>query len=156
MNIKRFLSANRAGLILGAGFLPMLTGCVAETHQRRERVYVPSVAVQTSVLLEDDYVYYPEYEVYYSNHRHQYIYRDGRTWVTRPAPPRVAISVLLATPSVRVDFRDAPERHHADMVRRYPRNWRPADNRHEGTNDRRDDRKEDRKDDRDNDNRRRD
>ena len=80
----------------------MLMGCVAETHQRRERVYAPSVSVQTSVLLEDDYVYYPEYEVYYSNQRRQYIYRDGRAWVTRPAPPRVAISVLLATPSVRV------------------------------------------------------
>ena len=161
MKAKTFLSAQRVGLILGAALLPLLMGCVAETHQRRERVYVPSVAVQTVVVLEDDYVYYPGYEVYYSNTRRQYVYRDGRSWVTRPAPPRVAIEVLLASPSVRVDFRDAPERHHADMVRRYPRNWRGSEHRHEVRNDeRKDDRKDDRKDerkgDRDDDNRKRD
>lgn len=157
MNPKTFFSAHRLGLIFSAALLPLLFGCVSETRERRERVYAPAVPMHGSVVLEDDYVYYPSYEVYYSHTRRQYVYRDGRRWVTRPAPPRVAIEVLLASPSVRVDFRDAPARHHTEMVRRYPRNWRSSDHRPDDRKkDRNDDRKDDRKGGRDDDHRRRD
>jgi hypothetical protein len=74
---------------------------------------------------QDDYVYYPGYEVYYSNRRHQYMYRDGNTWVSRPAPANVQIDVLLASPSVRMDFHDTPAQHHENVVRNYPKTWKP-------------------------------
>ena len=91
----------------------------------------------------DDYVYYPDYEVYYSNTRRQYIYRDGRSWVSRPQPPRAWARDLPGSVSVHVDFHDAPERHHADIVKNYPKNWRPQPP--PRVEERRDDRKEDRK-----------
>jgi len=130
MNTKSFHPTGFAGLVLSAAMIPLLIGCVAEPSRSRVRVHAPTVYVATEVIREDDYVYYPGYEVYYSNNRRQFVYRDGRSWVTRPAPPRVAIDVLFASPSVRVDFRDAPEHHHTDMVRRYPRHWRQSDDRH--------------------------
>jgi hypothetical protein len=153
MNTKTFSPAKSVGLVLSAALLPMLFGCVAGPSRSSVRVHASSGYTHTEVIMEDDYVYYPGYEVYYSSNRHSYVYRDGRNWVTRPAPPRVAIEVLLAAPSVHVDFRDAPEHHHADMVRRYPRQWKPSDNNHK------DDRKDEHKNDRngkDDDNRKRD
>ena len=90
------------------------------------------VVAQPEVMAEDDYVYYPEYEVYYSNRRHQYGYWEGSRWLWRPAPPRVGINVLVGSPSVHMDFHYSPERHHQDIVRRYPHNWKPSrDNRDE-------------------------
>ena len=41
-------------------------------HGRRSRV-------------QDDYVYYPGYQVYCSSNHRQYIYLENRAWVTRPA-----------------------------------------------------------------------
>lgn len=60
---------------------------------------------------------HPGYQVYYSGYRRQYIFQDGRSWVTQPTPPRVSAQVLLAAPLVRLDFHDAPFRHHAEVVR---------------------------------------
>jgi hypothetical protein len=95
-------------------------------------VYVapPVVAVQ------DDYVYYPNYQVYYSSSRHQYAYLEGSAWVSRPAPPGVSINVLMASPSVKMDFHDSPAVHHAAVVKQYPKNWSPpGSNQNQGRND---------------------
>ena len=92
--------------------------------------------------MEYDYVYYPGYEIYYSSSHHNYRFRDGNAWVTRSAPPHVSVDVLFAAPSVRMDFHDAPERHHENIIRSYPKNWAPPG---KGRGDR-DERKDDRKD----------
>jgi hypothetical protein len=122
MNDKRHLGhSNKAGFMLNAVMLIALTGCVA-------RIEGPSFAVRTEPVFvaQDDYVYYPAYDVYYSSYRHQYAYLDGGAWVSRPGPRGVSVNVLLASPSVRMDFHDLPANHHADMVRRYPKNWKPT------------------------------
>ena len=85
-------------------------------------------------MLQDDYVYYPSYGVYYNGYRHQYYYQDQGAWVSRPGPPGISVDVLLASPSVHMDFHDSPEHHHDAMVQRYPRNWsarRPNGSEHE-------------------------
>ena len=84
---------------------------------------------QTVVVYQDDYDYYPGYEIYYSRNRREYVYRDGRRWVRSSAPRGVSLQVLAASPSVRVDFRDSPEYHHARIVQTYPRNWAPPNQR---------------------------
>ena len=149
--IKNFLrTAGLTGLGSGAAFLAVLTGC-SKSQSETQYVSAPVAAapaaampMQPTVVVQDDYVYYPAYETYYSSNHHNYRYRDGNAWVTRSAPPRVSVDVLFASPSVRVDFHDAPERHHESIVRSYPRNWVQP-----GRGDRdehRDDRKDDRKD----------
>jgi hypothetical protein len=112
------------GSLLGATFLAALTGCVGYVDAPRGEVYVqpPPVRVEP-VMVQDDYVYYPEYEVYYSSHRRQYLYLEGRSWVARPAPPRVSVDVLFASPSVRLGFHDHPSLHHEEIARQYPRHW---------------------------------
>ena len=120
-NQKLFFKTDKVGFVLCAALLGTLTGCVGYVDGPRAGYYAePSVAV-----VQDDYVYYPGYEVYYSSSRHQYAYREGRAWVSRPAPRGVSVNVLLASPSVRMDFHDSPAQHHAAIVRQYPKNWAP-------------------------------
>jgi hypothetical protein len=134
------ISARRSKIrfVIGIATLGVLTGCVGYVEERPHRaavyaepqtVYAPAppvyVAPAPTVYVEEEYVYYPNYEVYYSGRTRQYSYREGSSWVTRPAPPRVSVNVLLGSPSVRTGFRDAPAAHHEHMVRTYPRNWTP-------------------------------
>jgi hypothetical protein len=105
-----------------------LTGCIGYVHEpRHARVYVQPqpVYVESRVIVQDDYIYYPSYQVYYSSNTRQYLYQEGRSWVSRPEPPRVSADVLIASPSVRLDFHDAPAVHHATVVQTYPKNWTP-------------------------------
>ena len=111
---------------IGAALAITLAGCVGYVEESRgpRRSSPPVVYVEGSIGEREDYVYYPGYEVYYSSYRRQYYYMDGGAWVWRPAPPRVSISVLLGSPSVRMDFHDTPEHHHSQIMRDYPREWR--------------------------------
>ena len=108
--------AGAAGLLLIATF----AGCASDSAYYQDR---PIGYDDRSVAYEDDYDYYPSQEIYYARNRREYIYRDGDRWV-RTTSPRVSSRVLLSSPSVRVEFRDSPERHHNDVIRRYPRDWR--------------------------------
>jgi hypothetical protein len=137
------------GIAGGALCIGLLSGCVGYVEGPRARVHAPPppppIHVETAVVVHDDYVYYPAYEVYYSSSRHQYFYRDGSAWVSRPAPPRVSVNVLFASPSVRVDFHDSPANHHSRVVHQYPKHWSPPghgkDNKNDHDNRRDDDKK---------------
>lgn len=108
------------GLLLGATLLTAFTGCVGYVATPPPPVYVDPV-----VVVEGGYVYYPRYQVYYSNSRRHFIYPQGRSWVSRPQPPRASVDVVFASPSVHLGFHDAPSRHHAEVVRQYPKHWAP-------------------------------
>jgi hypothetical protein len=106
-----------------------LSGCVGYVDGNGQaRVYVPAPAVyvEPAVVVQDDYVYYPGYQVYYSSSRRQYMYLEGSVWVTRPSPPHISASVLFASPSVRLNFHDSPANHHAAVSRQYPKHWAPS------------------------------
>ncbi len=127
MNKKEiFFRINKLGLALCAALLGALAGCVGYVDGPRAGVYVEPPVVEAGFVAEDDYVYYPNYECYYSVSRHQYAYREGNAWVSRPAPRGVSVNVLLASPSVRMDFHDSPANHHATVVKQYPKNWKPS------------------------------
>jgi hypothetical protein len=152
MTKKFFRTADLAGLTVGTALLTALTGCVvAPSSQPSGYRGRPAVQVQAAVMFQDDYVYYPGYETYYSSNRHEYVYRDGSAWVRRPEPQGVAVNVLAAAPSVRLDFHDSPEQHHSSVVQSYPRNWTPPGQ--AKSHDAKDDRKEDKKDKKDDDKR---
>ncbi len=121
-NTKLFSNVNRLGCLLGSTVLMTLTGCVAYV----DRPAQGSVYVAPSVMVEDDYVYYPNYEYYYSSSRHQYAYREGNAWVSRPAPRGVSVNELQASPAVRMNFHDDPANHHAATIKQYPKNWKPS------------------------------
>ena len=132
---------NRAGWLSGVllGSSLLATGCVYANPNNRVVYREPA---RVAVIEQDDYVYYPQYEVYYSNRRHEYGYRNGNSWAWRPAPPGVSVNVLYSSPSVRMDFHDSPEQHHTTVIRNYPRNWKPADKGH-GQDDHRNDHHDD-------------
>jgi len=120
---------NRAGLALGAVLLAALAQ--SPVHAGIQiGIGLPVVVVAPPVVVvapvvADDYVYYPNYDVYYNSSRHQYAYMQGGAWVSTPAPNGVSVDVLLASPSVNMDWHDSPSRHHDEMIQKYPRNWRP-------------------------------
>jgi hypothetical protein len=125
-NSMKRMKYSKIGLVFGAAALGALTGCVGYVEE--PHVYAPSpppVYVEREVVVQPQYTYYPSHQVYYASHTRQYVYRDGRAWVSRPTPPRVSVDVLFASPSVRLGFSDAPSHHHSSVVRQYPRNWRP-------------------------------
>ena len=136
----------RTILVTGPACLLLLTACETDSpHSRRGYASHSSVQVQGSVVIMDDYDYYPAYETYYSRNRREYVYRDGGRLVRRPEPRGVSIDLFFAAPSVRLDFRDPPERHHETVVRSYPKNWQRADSNRSDRNDRKDDQKQDKK-----------
>lgn len=122
MNFTLPHRAGLAGLLLALA----LAGCSSSDSTRSGYYRDRPIGYdnRSTVVYEDDYDYYPGYEVYYARSRHEYVYRDGNRWVRSSSYPRANSQVLLSSPSVRVDFRDAPERHHDVVVRRYPRDWR--------------------------------
>jgi hypothetical protein len=133
-----------AGLAASAALALLSSGCVSsEPRYGRTYGHYRSGSPQT-VVYHDDYDYYPAYGVYYSRTRRDYVYRDRNRWVRSSRPAGVSLDVLVATPSVRMEFHDEPHRHHDNVVKRYPRNWRPHD-----WDRRRDDDRRDRRDDRD-------
>jgi hypothetical protein len=113
-NILRF------GLCMAV--LAVLTGCVGYVEGPGAAVY----AEPETFAVQDDYVYYPQYECYYSVSRHEYAYHEGNSWVARPAPRGVSESVVVASPSVKMNFHDSPAQHHATVVKQYPKNWKPS------------------------------
>ncbi len=131
-------------LIAGLACLLLLSGCETDGH-RSHRGYAShsSVQIQGSVVIMDDYDYYPAYETYYSRNRREYVYLEGGTWVRRSQPLGVSIDVFFAAPSVRLDFRDSPEQHHATVVRSYPKTWQRVDANRNDQQDRKDDKKQD-------------
>jgi hypothetical protein len=143
-NKKYFLKTNKVGLVLGAALLVTLTECVGHAGGLNIGIGVapvvvvappvviaPPIVVAPAVVVQDDYVYYPSYGVYYNSSRHQYAYLEGGAWVSAPAPSGVSVDVLLASPSVRMDFHDSPEKHHAETMQKYPRNWAPPGSDHD-------------------------
>jgi hypothetical protein len=119
-----FLKTNLIGLALGVAMLVVLTGCVVDGPSAG--VYVAPPAVETTFAVQDDYVYYPQYELYYSSSRHEYASREGNAWVSRPAPRGVSVNAVQASPSVKMDFHDSPANHHAAVTKQYPKSWQPS------------------------------
>ena len=116
-----------AALVVGAVLLMAVAGC-ADTPAWGGWSSHPSVAqLQKGRGIQPNWVYYPAYEVYHSANYEQYVFREHDFWVTRPelvAP--LTLEKLRASPSVAVSFQDAPARHHTEVSRIFPRNWRPG------------------------------
>ena len=108
-------------------------------------VVAPPVVVAPVVVVQDDYVYYPSYGVYFNSRRHQYYYLRGDAWIWAPAPEGVTVDVLLASPSVHMDWHDSPANHHREMLQKYPKNWKSADVRQDEHQDMRQDEHQDQK-----------
>jgi hypothetical protein len=136
---KLFFKADQAGFVLGAVLLMTLNGCVGYVDGPRAGVYVePAVQVDAGFVGQDDYVYYPSYQMYYGSRSHQWYDRERSSWVAHPAPRGVSVGVLHSSPSVKMDFHDSPANHHAAVVKQYPKNWKPSGS-HQGQKDNRKD-----------------
>jgi hypothetical protein len=112
-----------AGFAAAAMLLVLPTGCTTVVDAPVAANAMP--AANTIFTIDGDYDYFPGYNAYYNRDNHQYVFLEGGYWVSRPAPYGVATNVLRASPSVRMEFRDSPASHNAEMVRKYPHNWVP-------------------------------
>lgn len=120
MKTRLLSPAGKIGFTICAAFALSLTGCVHE-HQHTRVVQTEPVFIE-----QDDYVYYPHYQVYYGNRSHRYYYQEGHRWVARPVPPRgMELHALRNSPSVPLEFHDRLPMHHGEVIRSYPRYWTP-------------------------------
>jgi hypothetical protein len=120
----RFCPRPETKLLFSLALPVVFAGCLGYAERPRDdhmRARQP-VRLSPVIVEQEDYVYYPGYQVYYGSRSHQYYYQDGPVWVARPAP-RIAVNVLLSSPSVGMDFHDAPASHHAQVVQTYPQAW---------------------------------
>ncbi|MES1195074.1 MAG: hypothetical protein ABUL65_04205 [Opitutus sp.] len=123
----KFRFSNPAGLTLGLAVLALLAGCASSSWSGSFRRPTPAQE-QAALGRLDRYVYFPGYQVYFNPARGQYTYRDGQAWITsRDLPPDLSLELLEDSPSVAMNFDDAPARHHAAVVQIYPRNWGRAE-----------------------------
>lgn len=152
INKKHFFKikiTNEVGFVLGAVLLAALTesagyagGVTVGIDLTPIVVVAPPVVVPAPavvvpvVVVQDDYVYYPSYGIYYNSGRRQYAYLENGAWVLAAAPQDVSIDVLLASPSVNMDWHDSPEKHHGEMLKRYPKDWKSSDEHHDQKDDR--------------------
>ena len=126
--VQKFSIPNPAGFATGAGLslliLALLMGCAGSPRWNDSSRHPTNAQIQAVLGRLDSYVYYPAYEVYHNTAKDQYIFRSGGAWVTQDAPPRdVEVDALLVSPSVAMNFDDAPSRHHPVIMMMYPRNW---------------------------------
>src|SRR6185295_7433221 len=71
MNKTKQVGIGKIGFVFCAAVAGTLTGCVGYVDQPRGGgAYVegPSVQVESRVVVQPEYVYYPDYGVYYSSH----------------------------------------------------------------------------------------
>jgi hypothetical protein len=122
-NKTYFFKTGKAGFVSNTVLLIALAACVSYAHGQSIQITVPPpvVVAVPAVVAQDNYVYYPDYGVYFNPTRRQWAYQDGGAWVSRPAPPGVSADVLLASPSVKMDFHDSPANHHAAIAKKFPK-----------------------------------
>jgi hypothetical protein len=120
----------KTGLSVGALIIASLAVPSVRGDDLHVGVTVPVPSVNVQVGAPDDYVYYPKYGAYYSPIHHRYYYQDHGAWGWRDKPLGVAPDVFLQAPSVKMNFHDAPDKHHADIVRQYPKDWAPRHDEH--------------------------
>ena len=115
-----------------AGIVPVavlglaLAGCVDAPRVQTLAVQ-PSIAqLQAVRSVRANYVYYPDYEIYHSRNYQQYVYRYNHAWMIRATPPDLYADVLPTARFAPMSFHDDPWLHHAEVVRNFPRNQRPA------------------------------
>jgi hypothetical protein len=128
-NKKLIIKTKKTGFVLGTVLLLTLAECAGYAGGVSVGINVAPVVV-APVVVQDNYVYYPNYGIYYNSSRHQYAYLEGGAWVLASAPGGVSVAVLMASPSVNMDFHDSPAHHHAAMVQKYPKNWKSSDSDH--------------------------
>jgi len=112
----------------------LLTGCTSDQQYARRTAAFPTPTgppppdyVEKALPVEDDYVYYPAYQVYYSAYRREYVYLEHGSWISRDKPPRlVKRDALAASPSVQLGFNDSPSLHHEAVAEEYPKHWKPT------------------------------
>jgi hypothetical protein len=124
MNTRNvFLMAGKTKWMPGVLVAFTLAGGAAFVEEARAGIDITVPGVNVTIGTPDNYVFYPAYGCYYNTTRHVFVCLDGGAWVTRPAPIGISPDVVLASPSVHMDFHDSPA-HHPEIVRQYPKTWR--------------------------------
>lgn len=116
-----------AGIVPVAACWLALSGCVDAPRVQTLAVQPNLAQLQTARGVRANYVYYPDYEVYYSRNYQQYVFRYNYAWMTQGTPPPgLPPAVLESARTVPMVFHDEPSRHHAEVVLIFPRTPKPA------------------------------
>ena len=123
--MKKSFTIQWAGLAgLGLVILALQSGCTSTPQWGSWSTHPSPARIATVLGRPDSYLYYPAYQVYYNRSKLQFIFPSDRGWTTQDeSPADVGEDELFSSPAVAMNFSDAPERHHAAVLRAYPPFW---------------------------------
>lgn len=97
-----------------------LAGCAGSPSRSTQAIDRP-VYLAAGAVIGPGYRYYPDYEVFHSASRGDFVYQEGEKWVSHAEPLRVSREVLFASPSMAAGFQSGRVDDHSSVVRLYPR-----------------------------------
>jgi hypothetical protein len=106
------LMAGCAGSGLPLGAIGDLFGVRVTTDQRNE--------------YRSEYIYYPQYDLYYNRNRNEFLSVENGRWVSREYPRNVSAQQVLRSRSVSIDNYDSPGHHRAELARQDSRYAHPT------------------------------
>jgi hypothetical protein len=123
--LKTLLKNRGIGMaVLGLIVLVQQSGCSSAPRWGSWSVHPSPVRLAIVMGRPDSYVYFPAYQVYYNRTRLQFVFPSDRGWTTQnDSPGDVGEAELFSSPVVAMNFTDAPQWHHAAVVRAYPWFW---------------------------------
>jgi len=61
--------------------------------------------------VQSEYLYYPEYDLYYNRNTREFLSVENNRWVARTNPRNVSANRVFATRAVSLDGYDSPQHH---------------------------------------------
>lgn len=109
-------------LLLFSVLLAAFAGCAGSPRSTSLAVQPSLAQIQAGRGVWPEYVYYPDYEVYYSRNYGLYVFLYNYGWMTQTEPPDLPPGTLENARSVPMayHFYD-PVAHHAEISRQFPR-----------------------------------
>lgn len=143
--MKRNTIFNRFTLTCGLGVIALtgLSGCVTNGNPLTGLSGLPEIfdnqVYRDRAVVENEYLYYPEYDLYYDRDQREFLSVENDRWVTRNRPRNVSPDRVFTSRAVNLDGYTPQQHRDAYQQNRYRnssfytsgpnRDWSRADRR---------------------------
>lgn len=130
MSKKPAISPKTLACGLGAIALLAVSGCVTNEDAAGGVAVFGNPGYQTRTVVQNDYFYFPDYDIYYNRASGEFLSVENGRWTSRNRPLNVPVNRLLASRAVSVNTYISPQHHREVYLRRNVRQgrWQPASN----------------------------
>lgn len=114
ISLKNILK-NTAAAALTSG---LLAGCVGGGSPFRSLSDILGVRINEEPRnFGSDYIFYPDYDVYYNRSSGEFVSFENGRWVARKSPRNTTTQRVFESRSINIDGFDSPAHHRSEMAR---------------------------------------